>query len=175
MPDGAVTGWLFGKLPAHGDFVARGLDVATRDRLDHWLSGEMARGRAAWGDAFDHRYESAPVWHFVDESGVTGWTGGILCASTDRVGRQFPLVFAVPAADSASAVAASAGCLDLVGQAFAQGWDADRLIHAPLVPADLPWRPERPSWALVGEDGPAVEYEGRTPEGVIERMLEMAA
>jgi len=175
MPDGAVTHWLFGKLPAHGDFVSRGVTSARRDELDRWLTAEMERGQAAFGDDFIRRYESAPVWHFVDEDGSGRWCGGILCASTDRVGRRFPLMFASSSSDCTGAAAVSAGCLGLVGQAFAEGWDADRLADAPLVPDGLPWQPESPSWALVGEDGPVVEYAGRTPAGVIERMLEMAA
>jgi len=175
MPDGALTHWLFGKLPAHGDFVSRGIDPAVRDELDRWLTAEMERAHTAWAEDFAQRYETAPVWHFVDRNGAGGWSGGILCASTDRVGRRFPLMFASAAPDCAGAVTASAGCLGLVGQAFAEGWDADRLVEAPLVPDSLPWQPEGPSWALVGEDGPVIEYAGRTPAGVIERMLEMAA
>jgi type VI secretion system ImpM family protein len=175
MPDGPLTHWLFGKLPAHGDFVSRGINPVVRDRLDHWLTDEMERGQAVWGDEFGQRYEASPVWHFVDEDGSGGWSGGILCASTDRVGRRFPLMFASAAPDCAGAVTASAGCLSLVGQAFAEGWDADRLVEAALVPDSLPWQPDGPSWALVGEDGPVIEYAGTTPTGVIERMLEMAA
>ncbi|NLR72728.1 type VI secretion system-associated protein TagF [Novosphingobium sp. ERN07] len=175
MPDGAVIRYLFGKLPAHGDFVSRGLDTSVRDELDRWLTAEMERAQAVWEGAFDWRYEAAPVWHFVDEDGNGGWSGGILCASADRVGRRFPLIFAASAPDCAAAVSLSAGCLVLVGQGFAEGWDADCMVEAPLAPESLPWQPKGASWALVGEDGPVVEYQGRTPTGVIERMLEMAA
>ena len=37
--------WLFGKIPAHGDFISRGLDHATHVLLDDWLSAVMASGR----------------------------------------------------------------------------------------------------------------------------------
>ncbi|MCX7284960.1 MAG: type VI secretion system-associated protein TagF [Novosphingobium sp.] len=175
MSHSPVARWLFGKLPSHGDFVSRGIATGLRDTLDLWLSAEMEQARRAWGESFDERYDLAPVWHFVDSDGPDNWSGGILCASTDRVGRRFPLLIAAPASDCANAVALSAGCLAVVAKAFAEGWDADRLNSAPLEPDSLPWQPEGPSWALVGEDGPAVQYEGRNPAGVIGRMLEMAA
>lgn len=175
MPDGALTRCLFGKLPAHGDFVSRGMDAGMREQLDRWLTVEMEQARAAWDGEFERRYDVAPVWHFVDEADNGGWSGGILCASADRVGRRFPLIFAASAPDCASAVSLSAGCLMLVGQGFAEGWDADRMVEAPLAPESLPWQPTGASWALVGGDGPVVQYQGRTPTGVIERMLEMAA
>lgn len=170
-----MSRWLFGKLPAHGDFVARGIAADARERLDRWLAAEMERARARWNAEFDSLYNAAPVWHFVDGDALTGWSGGILCASMDRVGRQFPLMLASPAGDCEAAVAASGGCLALVGQAFAQGWTADQLIAAPLIAEGLPWQPSSAAWALVGEDGPVAECGGPRPEGVIERMLEMAA
>ncbi|WP_054108159.1 type VI secretion system-associated protein TagF [Novosphingobium sp. AAP83] len=175
MPDRALSNWLFGKLPAHGDFVARGIDAPTRDALDLWLTAEMERGQAVWGDSFAERYEAAPVWHFVDMDAAGCWTGGILCASTDRVGRRFPLMFAAPAVDCENAAALSAGCLTFLGQAFAQGWDADQLANAQVAAEALPWSPTGATWALVGEDGPLVELMENRPVGVIERMLEMAA
>lgn len=175
MPDRALSNWLFGKLPAHGDFVARGIDAPTRDALDLWLTAEMERARVVWGDSFEPRYEAAPVWHFVDADAEGRWTGGILCASTDRVGRWFPLMFAAPAPDCASAAGTSAGCLTLVAKAFAQGWDADQLANAQVEAEALAWTPSHPAWALVGEDGPLIELTESRPASVIERMLEMAA
>lgn len=175
MPDGAVIRWLFGKMPAHGDFISRGMDAMTRDAFDTWLSAEMARARTVWGDEFDVRYDTAPVWHFVDEGSGTEWRGGVLCCSADRVGRRYPLLIAAPAADRAGAVAVSAGCLAMLGRAFADGWDVERLCAERVSPEDLPWQPHGAAWALVGEDGPVIEEEGSCPAGVIERMLEMAA
>ena len=170
-----MTRWLFGKLPTHGDFVARGVDPDVRAGLDAWLTGEMEQARAVWKDDFDMRYELAPVWHFVDGDAARGWSGGILCASADRVGRKFPLVVAAPASDAQDAVAVSAGCLEAVATAFAQGWTADRLHEAPIAPGILPWTPERAGWALVGEDGPVAQRDGPRPAGVIRTMMELAA
>ena len=175
MPDRALSNWLFGKMPAHGDFAARGIDAPTRNALDLWLTAEMERAKAVWAESFADRYEAAPVWHFVENDAAGSWSGGILCGSTDRVGRRFPLMIAAPAADCASAAETSAGCLTLVTQAFAQGWDADQLATAQVAPEVLPWSPTGAAWALVGEDGPWVEFLENRPAGVIERMLEMAA
>lgn len=172
-PPGAVR-WLFGKMPAHGDFVARGLDAAHRDALDHWLTREMAWAQANWPDDFDARFEAAPAWHFVWRAADGAWIGGVLCASTDRVGRRFPLIMAAPAQDCRQAAGVSAGCLDVLVNAFTQGWDADMLNRAQVTPADMPWQPENMGWALVGEDGPVVELAGHCPDGIVVRMLEFA-
>lgn len=174
MPGDFVMRWLFGKLPAHGDFVARGVGADVRDVLDEWLTAEMEQARLTWGEAFDQRYDIAPVWHFVDHDD-NGWSGGILCASADRVGRKFPLMLAAPATDVHDAVAISAGCLELVAAAFVQGWDADRLHAEPVAPVALGWQPEAPCWALVGEDGPVAQCDGPRPAGVMTAMMEMAA
>jgi type VI secretion system protein ImpM len=167
--------WLFGKMPAHGDFVARGIDAAERDQLDRWLTAEMEAARTVWAAEFDDRYAAAPAWCFIGADVRGGWSGGMLCASMDRVGRLFPLALAGPADDPADAVAVAGGCLDLVAEAFAQGWDADRLNGSALVPVPLPWAPSAEAWALVGEDGPAIELPGLQPRGIVERMVEMAA
>jgi hypothetical protein len=44
-----------------------------------------------------------------------------------------------------------------------------------LVPVPLPWAPSAEAWALVGEEGPAIELPGLQPRGIVERMVEMAA
>ena len=175
MSSHALDRWLFGKLPALGDFVSRGLDMTTRDRLDTWLSAQMEAARARWSDGFEARYDAAPAWTFVDRDADGNWCGGALCASMDRAGRRFPLVAAAPAADAEQAAATSAAWVDAMYQGFAEGWDADALIAAPLSPAALPWHPGQPEWALVGEAGPAVSLPGSYPAGVLDKMLEFAA
>jgi hypothetical protein len=97
-----------------------------------------------------------------------------MCASVDQVGRRFPVIMAAPAADVAEATALSGACLTALCQAFAEGWDADTLMAADLIPAPLPWTPEEPEWALLGEDGPALVLGGRFPQGVVSAMLEIA-
>ena len=120
-----MTRFLFGKLPALGDFVSRGMDMTMRDRLDAWLSSEMEAARARWGDDFEVRYDASPAWTFVDRDDTGQWRGGALCASMDRAGRRFPLLAAGPADDATGAAALGAGWIETMYQGFAEGWDAD--------------------------------------------------
>ncbi|MEZ5749055.1 MAG: type VI secretion system-associated protein TagF [Caenibius sp.] len=166
--------WLFGKLPVLGDFVARGLDMAQRERLDAWLSEEMEIARERFPDDFEHRYDSAPAWNFVDCDDTGRWSGGVLCASMDRAGRRFPLMCAAPARDAGQAVAISGAWMEILQHAFASGWGADRIQRAELVETGLAWEPELPQWTLIGEDGPAKLLDGRFPRGVVWTMAEMA-
>ena len=171
----ALKPWLFGKLPALGDFVLRGIDMATRDRLDAWLSSEMEAARERWGDAFESRYDAAPAWTFVDQDEDGNWYGGALCASMDRAGRRFPLVATSPAEDAVSAAQTGTAWIDAMAQGFGAGWDADMFLAAPLAARPVAWQPTGPEWALVGEQGPVVRLPGSYPTGVIDRMLELAA
>ena len=166
--------WLFGKMPAHGDFVARGADRALVDALDLWLAEEMREAAGQFADEFEDRYSTAPAWTFVDVDPDGAWTGGVLCASVDKAGRKFPLMLALPADDGAHACGLAGGCLDAICTAFDHGLDADALHAAPVTPVDLPWTPDGPAWALLGEDGPAVELAGRFPRGIIAAMSKVA-
>ena len=172
--------WLFGKIPAHGDFISRGLDHATHVLLDDWLSVEVARARAKFTD-FDVRYVQAPPWYFVDVDSAGAWSGGALCLSVDKVGRRFPILVAAPAngADTAREVALAA--LELVFTTFSEGWDADQLALAlgsipHVARADRGSGPVPPQsvWAIEADDGTRIEMTGRFPDGLIERMLEIA-
>lgn len=172
--------WLFGKIPGQGDFVHRGLDdYDMRDGLDRWLTEDLAAAKAAYAD-FDARYDRAPAWNFVDCDADGRWSGGALCASIDRVGRRYPVVLAAPAEDAAHAAAVSGACLSALGDAIAQGWDADALHAAPLDSAPPPqdaggWRPHAAQWALLGEDDtPVVTLDGRFPSHAVSKMLELA-
>ncbi len=169
-----LTRWLFGKLPAQGDFVSRGLDYGLRDALDAWLTAQVADARGRSPD-FEERYDAAPAWHFVDRDPDGAWSGGALCASLDAAGRRFPVMLAAPANDAAHAAQQAGACLEALYGAFGGGWDADALHAAPLAAGEAPWAPEGPEWVLIGEDGPGAVLPGRFPTRVIATMLEMAA
>lgn len=90
MPDEAVTSiiGLFGKLPAHGDFVRRGLPGTVVAGLDDWLQTEF--GRAAQPSM---AIAAMPPVRFASTTLLDGYQAvGVMVASTDRVGRDFPLV-----------------------------------------------------------------------------------
>ena len=81
----ARTG-LFGKLPAHGDFVRRNLPRSFVAPWDAWLSaGLLAAPNARW-----------ELWRFHLAAGACGpdAAAGVLAPSVDAVGRRFPLTLA---------------------------------------------------------------------------------
>lgn len=173
-PDGA---WLFGKIPAHGDFISRGIAHDMHEALDDWLSTELARARSRFGD-FDMRYQTAAPWHFVDCDAHGAWSGGALCPSVDKVGRRFPILVAAPAADGASAEMVAQAALELIFGTLGEGWDADQLRERlSEIPSTASGEQAVPHsvWAIEAEDGTRIEMAGRFPEGLIERMLEIAA
>lgn len=112
-----MSAQLFGKLPAHGDFVARGLSFEAREALDAWLSASMLDARDAYGDSFDDRFDAAPPWQCAGEG-----VAGAIAASQDSVGRRFPVLLLC-----AGTVDDGARCEELLYAAIGQGWNADRL------------------------------------------------
>lgn len=92
---------LFGKLPAHGDFIYRDLPSHFINAWDAWLQGCVASSQQLLGESWLDIYLTSPIWRFVMSDGVVdgqSWAG-ILLPSVDRVGRYFPfsIVTKVPA------------------------------------------------------------------------------
>lgn len=96
--DIAYHAGFYGKLPAKGDFVFRGLDRGFREAWDHWLQRGIDRGHRQLGDGWKDAYLTSPIWRFAAGPGIFGETGftGVMMPSVDRVGRQFPLTIAIP-------------------------------------------------------------------------------
>lgn len=84
---------IFGKIPSLGDFLRLGLPDGFAKIWDDWLQTEITAAKAAWTGDWDDVYLSAPIWRFTLPPGQAGAqaVSGILMASVDRVGRQFPL------------------------------------------------------------------------------------
>ncbi len=83
-----VTVGFFGKLPAHGDFVRRGLPSSVTKSLDDWLQAEFARSSdpaAAIATLKPVRFASSSV---VDRELALG----TMIESVDRVGRAYVLM-----------------------------------------------------------------------------------
>lgn len=79
-----VTGF-FGKLPAYGDFVSRGLPVGVRPLLDRWLTlhlAEFSRNGVMWPDLGVRALISGPL-------GTT--IALVVFPGQDKSGRVFPL------------------------------------------------------------------------------------
>ena len=168
LPDPAVTAWLFGKLPAHGDFIARGLDPCERELLDQWLTAELAEVREAEG--FDYRYDAAPPWRFVAEE-VSGWRGCAIAPSVDGAGRRFPILVSASAGNQAGASGVAEVCEDLIYSAMAERWDADT-THARLCALHHGLGEERSGWWTLGNaDFAPAETSGCRPAGLLAAML----
>src|SRR5450631_3055098 len=88
---------LYGKLPAHGDFVRRNLAQTFVARWDEWLQTCMSAAKLALDDEFHAVWAAAPSWRFCVPPGACGTTAvsGVLIPSHDMVGRLFPLTLAL--------------------------------------------------------------------------------
>ena len=98
MPN-PVAGF-FGKLPSAGDFVQRRLPAGFVDVWDQHFENAVAASRGALGGDWHEAYHASPVWRFLLAPGVCGdsaWLG-VMGPGTDRVGRCFPMVIAIPLA-----------------------------------------------------------------------------
>jgi len=83
---------LFGKLPAHGDFVQRNLPAGFINVWDEWLQHFIAGTKEQLGESWLDVYLTSPLWRFVFSAGViddNSWTG-VMIPSVDRVGRYYP-------------------------------------------------------------------------------------
>jgi len=83
---------LYGKLPAHGDFITRELPPGFVNIWDEWLQRGMLCSQEELGENWLDIYLTSPIWRFAFSSGVideNSWAG-VMIPSVDRVGRYFP-------------------------------------------------------------------------------------
>jgi type VI secretion system ImpM family protein len=127
------SGFLFGKLPGHGDFVTRGLTPARRGWWDAWFSATMDAARVRHGDGFAAAWAATPPHHVLvapPEGADVGWCAGCVLASRDRVGRAFPLVLGWRTRARLDQAEATAIAARLAACAIAAPRDADALLAA---------------------------------------------
>lgn len=137
---------LFGKLPAHGDFISRGLSGSVRAAIDQWLSDWLDACRAATGAAFAQTYEAAAPW-LLESPRCTA----VLLPSMDAVGRRFPLLVASQP-DRATQQVYDAAIDALVDLA-----SSDRLRdNLAALPAQDGAAPRQPCWFLPEGAEPAL-------------------
>ena len=86
----------FGKIPSMGDFLRMNLSSSFIQPCDTWLQTSLLHVRDQLGEGWNDAFMSAPLWRFTLPAGVVGQqcVTGILMASVDRVGRQYPLTLA---------------------------------------------------------------------------------
>ncbi|RYF16060.1 MAG: type VI secretion system-associated protein TagF [Comamonadaceae bacterium] len=124
----------YGKLPARGDFVGRGLPPRWRSDWDDWLQRGLALAATRLdGTALRERLGGFAPWRYLalPASGET-WCG-IMVASQDRVGRAFPLTLVERLAAPASPEECAARLASLLGAA-AEGPEALEAAIAALPP-----------------------------------------
>lgn len=152
-----MTG-LYGKLPAHGDFVRRGLPKSFVGPWDDWLAAGIHAAREALGEEeFAAAWQAAPAWCFALPAGACGPdpVAGVLQPCEDAVGRRFPLTLAALLPEGGPAAEGFFQCLAALA-ARARGGEADADALAAAIPAPeaapeaeaepLPDRPEEGWW-----------------------------
>lgn len=137
-----MTTGLFGKLPAHGDFVRRRLPESFCEPWDAWLQAGIAAAREELGENFSHTWDSAPAWRFRLPGGACGpdAVAGVLLPSEDFSGRRFPLTLAalLPAGSEAPSVAWYEALVAIGQTSRDGGGTADVLLDS----LDAPWPDE---------------------------------
>ena len=143
----SLTPGLYGKLPAHGDFVARGWSDAQVTGLDAWLTGGLAAIRAGCDDdAFAATLTGAPLWRGYIPPGACGDAAFhlALAPSIDAAGRYFFIAGGVAgeAAPVWAAASQTPGFADAVEtatyDALGGTLDADAYAAAIAVAAPVP-------------------------------------
>lgn len=96
LSGGPVAIGLYGKMPAHGDFVRRALPGSFVAPWDAWLAAGIAAARDRLGEEFATVWDTAPAWRFALPAGICGpdAVAGVMLPSADTVGRRFPLTVA---------------------------------------------------------------------------------
>jgi type VI secretion system ImpM family protein len=101
----AFVPFLFGKAPAHGDFVARGLSESAEQTWDRWATGELDSARTALALRYESAHEAAPPSAFVAGPSALGdgWRAGAVVASVDAAARRFLLIVGYQGLDASEA------------------------------------------------------------------------
>ena len=168
-----MTAQLFGKLPAHGDFVSRGITPDARQALDLWLARSLADARVALGARFEEAYEEAPPWRFA-WADAEGWAAGAMAPSVDAVGRRYPILLALGALAGEQVEPAADLAENLLYDALEGGWDADRLHGAAVAvapEAGEPWTGGEGWWTLGAERFTEAYLVGARPPGLMTTVL----
>lgn len=125
----------WGKLPARGDFVGRGLPPRWRSDWDAWLQRGLALAATTLdGAALRERLGGFAPWRYVALPARGEAWCGILVPSHDRIGRAFPLTLAERTTTPASPFECAARLASLLGAAAA----GPETLEATI--ADLPAR-----------------------------------
>jgi type VI secretion system protein ImpM len=124
---------LFGKLPAHGDFINRGLPAPLRKSLDHWITRHIGQ-RSLPAGALRVRLTLGGAPYFA-----------VIIASRDKHGRGFPIV-AVASDQGQELPVVDHWCdlsAEMLSEAISDGTEADTLVQAlPSLPNETKGEPQ---------------------------------
>jgi type VI secretion system protein ImpM len=134
-----IAGW-YGKLPCLGDFASRRLPTDFITPWDAWLQRSIAASRRQLGDTWLDVFLTSPMWRYALAPGVCGEHAyaGLLLPSVDKVGRYFPLTFALPIPREHA---------DIVALLGVQAWYAE-LEHVGLAALSVDYSPDALEAAL---------------------------
>lgn len=167
-----LTGF-FGKIPAAGDFVSRGLTPAFVRSWDRFVSAHLARPLSV------EPLEAHPTLRFASEAAAGGPAAGVVMASTDSAGRCFPLTLAatVPVAAPDLATRASdwfdavaeAGDAARCGEIDLDG--LERLLHALPFPELAPSEAEPCPMAFWLDHSVPIPIDPEAPASMLAQLL----
>jgi type VI secretion system protein ImpM len=124
----------WGKLPARGDFIGRGLPTRWRREWEDWLQRGLALAAATLdADALRQRMRAFAPWRYLVLSAPGEIWCGILAPSHDRVARVYPLTLAERFTSAASPRDCAARLQSLLAAA-AEGPEALEASIAALPP-----------------------------------------
>ncbi|WP_086998847.1 type VI secretion system-associated protein TagF [Rhizobium sullae] len=174
MPDATVIlPGFFGKLPAKGDFVTRGLPASFVGAWDRWISRHLVH-------RFSQRSVSArPGLRFILGPEAFGPMTGVVMASADRAGRRFPLtIAAVPPTVTAEIATLATDWLDALEAAGKSARDGEmdsdglaaRLASLPYPAMTVSGDPVR-RMALWTGQCKAIEVDPGAPEAALRHFF----
>ena len=178
MSEPAVDAWtpfLFGKLPAHGDFVCRGLAPAAQAAWDEWAQASLRSSREALNEAFEEAHDFAPSILFIcaPTPRAEGWCCGAIAASIDSVGRRFVVVVGLQGLSSSEALLLGAGIAELaesaIRAALVERLTADATV---ALMQDLSPQKHRAAAASLGLDTATFGLWWRTDGGDIDKRMD---
>lgn len=90
--------YIYGKLPAHGDFVTRNCAKEIILSLEKWLLPGLDACQQRWQHGWPDIYLRSPIWRFALSANTVFEFPclGIVMASVDKSGRHFPLTLILP-------------------------------------------------------------------------------
>ena len=97
FPDNLAAGY-YGKVPQIGDFITQRVSQNTVSIWDHWLRHGLYEMKSMSEPAgLTERCHTKAIWNFILPPAVAGQQLiGLIGASNDRVGRQFPFTLFKP-------------------------------------------------------------------------------